>query len=124
MSTPPPRSTASRATTVSKSLSPLMLNTAFRRETVNAVYLALQTTKVEDLVELVREIPIQGLSVTMPHKQTIMAHLEHTDPLSRPRSAPATPVLRAQGGKLYGFNTDVAGIVTHAARTAPYPEGR
>jgi 3-dehydroquinate dehydratase/shikimate dehydrogenase len=100
---------------VSKSLSPVMLNAAFRRETVNAVYLALPTKKVEDLVELVREIPIQGLSITMPHKQAIMPYLERTDPLSAKIGACNT-VLRAADGKLYGFNTDVAGIVTPLER--------
>ncbi len=95
---------------IRSSLSPVMMNSAFRRETVNAVYLALQTHKVTDLLKLVHEIPIQGLSVTMPHKQEIMAHLEKTDPLSAKIGACNT-VLRAQDGKLYGFNTDVSGIV-------------
>jgi 3-dehydroquinate dehydratase/shikimate dehydrogenase len=94
---------------IRSSLSPIMMNTAFRRETVNAVYLALQATKITDLLKLVQEIPIQGLSVTMPLKQEIMAHLEKTDPLSAKIGACNT-VLRAQDGKLYGFNTDVAGI--------------
>ncbi len=95
---------------VNKSLSPIMMNTAFRRETVNAVYLALQTAKVADLVSLIEQIPIQGVSVTMPHKQAILEHLEHMDPLSRKIGA-ANTILRAQDGKLYGFNTDVAGII-------------
>jgi 3-dehydroquinate dehydratase/shikimate dehydrogenase len=95
---------------IKSSLSPIMMNTAFRRETVNAVYLALQANKVNDLLKLVQEIPIQGLSITMPHKQEIMEHLENTDPLSAKIGACNT-VLRAQDGKLYGFNTDVAGIV-------------
>jgi 3-dehydroquinate dehydratase/shikimate dehydrogenase len=94
---------------IRSSLSPIMMNTAFRRETVNAVYLALQTHKLSDLLKLVHEIPIQGLSVTMPLKQEIMEHLEKTDPLSAKIGACNT-VLRAQDGKLYGFNTDVAGI--------------
>jgi 3-dehydroquinate dehydratase/shikimate dehydrogenase len=94
---------------IRSSLSPIMMNTAFRRETVNAVYLALQAHKLNDLLKLVHEIPIQGLSVTMPLKQEIMAHLEKTDPLSAKIGACNT-VLRAQDGKLYGFNTDVAGI--------------
>ena len=94
---------------IRSSLSPIMMNTAFRRETVNAVYLALQANKLSDLLKLVHEIPIQGLSVTMPLKQEIMQHLEHTDPLSAKIGAVNT-VLR-QEGKLYGFNTDVAGIV-------------
>jgi 3-dehydroquinate dehydratase / shikimate dehydrogenase len=93
---------------IRSSLSPIMMNTAFRRETVNAVYLALQANKLADLLKLVHEIPIQGLSVTMPLKQEIMAHLEKTDPLSAKIGACNT-VLR-QDGKLYGFNTDVAGI--------------
>jgi 3-dehydroquinate dehydratase/shikimate dehydrogenase len=93
---------------IRSSLSPVMMNTAFRRETVNAVYLALQTTKLADLLKLVNEIPIQGLSVTMPLKQEIMEHLAHTDPLSAKIGAVNTVV--RQEGKLYGFNTDVAGI--------------
>ncbi len=93
---------------IRSSLSPIMMNTAFRRETVNAVYLALQANKLADLLKLIHEIPIQGLSVTMPLKQEIMAHLEKTDPLSAKIGACNT-VLR-QDGKLYGFNTDVAGI--------------
>jgi len=95
---------------IRSSLSPLMMNTAFRRETVNAVYLALQTSKVDDLFKLVKEIPIQGLSITMPLKEDIIPLLERTDPLSAKIGAVNT-VLRAQDGKFYGFNTDVAGIV-------------
>jgi 3-dehydroquinate dehydratase/shikimate dehydrogenase len=95
---------------IRSSLSPVMMNAAFRRETVNAVYLALQATKLNDLLKLVHDIPIQGLSVTMPLKQEIMSHLEKTDPLSAKIGACNT-VLRAQDGKLYGFNTDVAGII-------------
>jgi 3-dehydroquinate dehydratase/shikimate dehydrogenase len=94
---------------IRSSLSPVMMNTAFRRETVNAVYLALQTTKLADLLKLVHEIPIEGLSVTMPLKQEIMPHLERTDPLSAKIGAVNT--IRLIDGKLYGFNTDVAGII-------------
>lgn len=100
---------------IRSSLSPLMMNTAFRRETVNAVYLGLQADKLTDLLTLVNEIPIQGLSVTMPLKQEILAHLEKTDPLSAKIGACNT-VLRAQDGKLYGFNTDVAGIIAPLER--------
>ena len=94
---------------IRSSLSPIMMNTAFRRETVNAVYLALQTTRMADLLKLVHEIPIQGVSITMPLKQDIIQHLEQTDPLSAKIGAVNT--IRLLDGKLYGFNTDVAGIV-------------
>ncbi len=95
---------------VSHSLSPAMLNAAFRRERVNSVYLPLQTSKLSDLLTLVREIPLSGISVTMPFKQEILKHLEKTDPLSEKIGACNT-VVRSHDGKLYGFNTDVAAIV-------------
>ncbi|QMV19260.1 shikimate dehydrogenase [Granulicella sp. 5B5] len=100
---------------IRNSLSPLMMNTAFRRETVNAVYLALQTSKADDLFKLMREIPIQGLSVTMPLKIDVIPFLERTDPLSQKIGAVNT-ILRAQDGKFYGFNTDVAGILNPLER--------
>jgi 3-dehydroquinate dehydratase / shikimate dehydrogenase len=95
---------------IKHSLSPVMMNTAFRRETVNAVYLALQTSKLSDLLKVVREVPLHGLSVTMPLKQEVMKHLDNTDPVSAEIGACNTMV-RSQDGKLYGFNTDVGGIV-------------
>ena len=95
---------------VAHSLSPIMLNTAFRRENVNAVYLALHAKSLDDLLACVRDIPIHGLSVTMPYKEEMLKHLDKTDPLTAKIGACNT-VVRAQDGKLYGFNTDVAGIV-------------
>jgi 3-dehydroquinate dehydratase/shikimate dehydrogenase len=102
---------------IRSSLSPIMMNTAFRRETVNAVYLALQTASAEDLIRLVREIPIQGVSVTMPLKQDVIPHLAQTDPLSAKIGAVNT--IRLLDGKLYGFNTDVAGITVPLEKRLP-----
>ncbi len=95
---------------VAHSLSPLMMNTAFRRENVNAVYLALHATKLTDLLACVRDIPLHGLSVTMPYKQAIIEHLDNTDAVTEKIGACNT-VIRAQDGKLYGYNTDVSGVV-------------
>jgi 3-dehydroquinate dehydratase/shikimate dehydrogenase len=94
---------------IKHSLSPIMMNTAFRRETENRVYLSLLTTRLSDLLKLVHEIPLQGLSITMPHKEDIIKHLAKTDPLSAKIGACNT-VVRAADGNLYGFNTDVGGI--------------
>ncbi len=95
---------------VRHSLSPLMMNAAFRRESVNAVYLPLEARKLPDLLTVVRELPIAGLSVTMPFKQEILSHLEKTDPLST-RVGACNTLVRSPEGKLYGFNTDVGGVV-------------
>jgi 3-dehydroquinate dehydratase/shikimate dehydrogenase len=95
---------------IAHSLSPVMMNTAFRRETVNAVYLALHAKTLKDLLACVNDIPIRGLSITMPYKQEMVAALSNCDALTRQIGACNT-VVRSQDGKLYGFNTDVAGIV-------------
>jgi 3-dehydroquinate dehydratase/shikimate dehydrogenase len=105
------------------SLSPLMMNTAFRRETVNAVFLALQANKLNDLLTLVREVPISGLAVTMPLKEEILKLLERTDPLSKKVGACNT-VVRSADGKLYGFNTDVAAVLRPLERRLPLKDAK
>jgi len=50
------------------------------------------------------------LSVTMPYKEEIIKQLSKTDPLTAKIGACNT-VVRGQDGKLFGFNTDVAGVV-------------
>jgi 3-dehydroquinate dehydratase/shikimate dehydrogenase len=95
---------------VSHSLSPIIMNTAMRRENVNAVYLALHAKTLKDLVACVRDIPIHGLSITMPYKEAILQYLDNTDSHTTKIGACNT-IVRAQDGKLYGFNTDTAGVV-------------
>src|SRR5277367_1907246 len=95
---------------IAHSLSPAIMNAAFRRENVNAVYLALHAKTLKDLLTCVREIPIHGISVTMPYKEAILPHLDNTDSHTTKIGACNT-VVRAQDGKLYGFNTDAAGVV-------------
>src|SRR5215813_12492367 len=95
---------------VAHSLSPAMLNTAFRRENVNAVYLALHAKAMNDLLACVRDIPIAGLSITMPYKEQILKYLDKTDPWTTKIGA-ANTLVRGQDGKLFGFNTDVNGVV-------------
>ena len=91
-------------------LSPAVMNAAFRRENVNAVYIALHAKTLKDLLNCVREIPIHGLSVTMPYKEDILPYLDNTDSHTTKIGACNT-VVRAQDGKLYGFNTDTSGVV-------------
>jgi len=95
---------------VAHSLSPLVMNAAFRRENLNSVFVPLHAKELSDLMTCVREIPVHGLSITMPYKQKILEYLDNSDPLTEKIGACNT-VVRAQDGKLYGFNTDVAGIV-------------
>ena len=107
---------------IAHSLSPAIMNAAFRRENVNAVYLALHAKTLKDLLTCVREIPIHGISVTMPYKEAILTHLDNTDSHTTKIGACNT-VVRAQDGKLYGFNTDAAGIVRPLERRLNTLEG-
>jgi len=107
---------------ITHSLSPTIMNAAFRRENVNAVYLALHAKTLKDLLTCVREIPIHGISVTMPYKEAILTHLDNSDSHSTKIGACNT-VVRAQDGKLYGFNTDTAGIVRPVERRLNTLEG-
>ena len=95
---------------VAHSLSPAIMNAALRRENVNGVYLALHAKTLKDLLSCVRDIPIHGLSITMPYKESVLRHLDNTDSHTTKIGACNT-VVRAQDGKLYGFNTDAAGVV-------------
>jgi 3-dehydroquinate dehydratase/shikimate dehydrogenase len=95
---------------IGHSLSPLMQNTAFRKEGVNAVLLPLKVKALDDLLTLVRELPLAGVAVTMPLKQEVLPHLANMDPLTARMGACNTLRVGADG-KLYGFNTDVAGVV-------------
>jgi 3-dehydroquinate dehydratase / shikimate dehydrogenase len=95
---------------IAHSLSPVMMNAAFRRENVNAVFVGLHAKNIEDVLACVKDTPIHGLSVTMPYKQEIVEYLDNTDPLTQKVGACNT-VVRSVEGKIYGFNTDVAGVI-------------
>jgi 3-dehydroquinate dehydratase/shikimate dehydrogenase len=95
---------------IGHSLSPLMHNTAFRRESVNAVMLPLKVKSLDDLLTLTRELPLSGVAVTMPLKQEVLPHLANMDPLTA-RIGACNTLRTGADGKLYGFNTDVAGVV-------------
>ena len=96
---------------IGHSLSPVIMNTALRRENVNGVYLPLHAKTLKDLIHCVREIPLHGLSVTMPYKQAILPYLDNTDAHTTKIGACNT-VVRGAEGKLYGLNTDIAGILS------------
>jgi len=108
---------------VGHSLSPIMMNTAFRRESINAVYLAMQAKSVKDFIACVRDIPIHGFSVTMPYKEQIVQHLDNMDTFTEKTGACNT-VIRAQDGKLYGFNTDVFGVLRPLEQRLPLANAR
>jgi 3-dehydroquinate dehydratase/shikimate dehydrogenase len=87
-----------------------MHNTAFRRESVNAVMLPLKVKALNDLLSVIRDLPLGGVAVTMPLKQEVLPHLANMDPLTA-RIGACNTLRTGADGKIYGFNTDVAGVV-------------
>ncbi|HKF46532.1 MAG TPA: shikimate dehydrogenase [Terracidiphilus sp.] len=95
---------------IGHSLSPLMQNAAFRREGVNAVLLPLKVRALADLLTLALELPLSGVAVTMPLKQEVLPHLAQMDSLVE-RIGACNTLRVTSDGKLYGYNTDVSGVV-------------
>ena len=95
---------------ISHSLSPLLHNAAFRREIVNAILIPLKTKSIQDLLTLALELPLAGCAITMPLKTEVLPHLANMDPMTHRMGACNTLRMGADG-KLYGFNTDVSGVI-------------
>ncbi len=94
------------ANPVAHSMSPAIQNAAFEALGLNAVYLPF---KVEgdpaEFVRAFRELDAQGYSVTLPHKQEVIAAMDEVDDTVRQAGAMNTVVNR--GGRLCGANTDI-----------------
>ena len=94
---------------VSHSQSPLVHNTNFRENKINAVYLAFEPPDIKSAIRSIRTLDIKGVSVTIPFKETIMDYLDEIDFLARKIGAVNTVVNR--GGRLFGYNTDCQAAV-------------
>lgn len=95
---------------VAHSLSPAMHNAAFRAAGLNYVYLAFAVEDLAGCVAGMRALKgFRGLSVTIPHKINIMAHLDAIDPLARNVGCVNTVV--NDNGSLTGFITDGLGTL-------------
>lgn len=98
---------------VSRSLSPWMHNAAFAATEFDGVFVPIETNDIDAVFSgLIGELqlPIRGLSVTMPHKVAVLDHLDELDETAAAVGAVNT-VRRETDGKLIGHNTDVAGFI-------------
>ena len=95
---------------IGHSLSPLLHNTAFRARKFDAVFVPFHVRNLRDFFGAMKGFGIAGLSVTIPHKETILRSLDDCDPLAARIGAVNTVVVRG-GGRLYGYNTDYVGVL-------------
>lgn len=95
---------------ISHSLSPLLHNTAFVTRKINAVYLPFLVRNLRDFLKAAPHFGLCGFSVTIPHKESVLRHLQDCDALAAAIGAVNTVVVRGDGS-LYGCNTDYIGVV-------------
>lgn len=101
---------------VMHSVSPHVHNGAFVSEGINGVYLPFE---VKDAREFFRRMVhprsrelnwnLRGLSITAPHKQTVMECLDWIDPQAEEIGAVNTVVVDRE--RLLGYNTDADGFI-------------
>jgi shikimate dehydrogenase len=91
---------------VEHSLSPAIHNAWFEHVGSDWAYVALgvDSANLGDAVRGVKALGIGGLSVTMPHKEAIIEHLDHVDGMAT--ALRAVNCVGIQEGRLVGTNTD------------------
>jgi 3-dehydroquinate dehydratase/shikimate dehydrogenase len=101
---------------VMHSVSPHMHNAAFDSANINGVYLPFEVSDVGSFFKSMvhpqtREIDwqLQGLSITAPHKTSVMKYLDWIEPKAREIGAVNTVVVGAD--TLLGYNTDAEGMI-------------
>jgi len=107
---------------VSHSLSPVMHNAAFKKLGLNLVYVAFKVTRNElkDAISGARSLGLQGLNVTMPHKNAVIKYLDEIE--STAKAIGAVNTILNEQGKLTGFNTDGKGAMIALQENGIYPE--
>jgi len=95
---------------IGHSLSPVMHNAGYIARGVDAVYLPFLVRRLRDFLDAVGELGVHGFSVTLPHKQAILRHLDSCEPLAAEIGAVNTVVVRRDGA-LHGWNTDYVGVL-------------
>lgn len=91
--------------------SPAMHNAVYEALSIDAVYLAFDVPpdRLADAVAGLRAVSAAQLSVSIPHKRAVMAHLDRIDATARTIGAVNTVV--RDGSALVGSNTDWSGAV-------------
>jgi 3-dehydroquinate dehydratase / shikimate dehydrogenase len=101
---------------VAHSKSPLIHNRALQARRIDAVYLPflVPPAQLGDWMKVASALPVAGFSVTIPHKQRMLSHVDVIEPLAKRIGAINTVWRKA--GKWRGTNTDTQGVVKPLSR--------
>jgi len=98
---------------VDHSLSPLIQNSGLKALSIEDQYSygsrQIEPSELADFIAEARKQKIHGITVTIPHKQTIMPLLDSVDSVAEQIGAVNTVV--NQNGVLTGYNTDYIGAI-------------
>ncbi len=96
---------------IKHSYSPRMHNMTFENQNLNCIYLPfdIPASNLKDALKSLITLGIKGVNVTIPHKERIIQYLDHVSEAAS--SVGAVNTIVNQSGQLYGYNTDVDGII-------------
>jgi shikimate dehydrogenase len=96
---------------VNHSLSPLIQNSLFTSSNLNYSYIAFRVPPLElaDSVKSLKKINIAGFNVTLPHKVSIINHIDKLS--GEAKTAGAVNTVNNEGGEFVGYNTDIHGLI-------------
>jgi 3-dehydroquinate dehydratase / shikimate dehydrogenase len=93
-----------------KTSSPEIHNSGYTAKKINAVLVPVRSPSMSDVIEFSRQVGIQGLAVTVPHKEAVLSELAELDQEAGEIGASNTIVRRNSGWA--GYNTDAYGFKT------------
>ena len=91
-----------------KTSSPELHNKGYAAKGMNAVYLPFRSPLISDTLTFCEEIGVKGLSVTIPHKESVLYYLHEQSPEVVQIGACNTIVRK--NNKWLGYNTDAPGF--------------
>ncbi|MBQ1429033.1 MAG: hypothetical protein IIZ06_05140, partial [Kiritimatiellae bacterium] len=94
---------------LAKTGSPAIHNAAHAAAGRKAEMVSYPAKTIEDALEFARRCGVKGMAVTIPHKESVMKHLDFIDDAAREIGAVNTVVFGADGLKR-GYNTDERGF--------------
>ena len=97
---------------VSHSVSPMMHKEALNHWGIEGSYVPFEV-KPRDIPAAItglKALGVKGVNVTIPHKQTVIDHLDELDPVAQ--SVGAVNTIIFEGDRAIGYNTDGAGFIT------------
>ena len=93
---------------LSATSSPELHNSGYQKHKINAVYIPVKAEKFEQALDFANSIGIQGMSVTVPHKGSVLSYIQNQD--ERVEAIGASNTILRKGSSWYAYNTDAMGF--------------